>query len=180
MTRVELRSGESQESLLERFRKKVTRDKVLSEARYTKGTKGRKKRFFVSKSEQRRIALCKNHPPGTQANVAATKPTSLTRYKFKVELENGHEVVAYVCGKMRKYYIRILLGDRVLVELSPYDLEQGRIVYPLTLVGTSRFESRSSFYAFCRSNCRIRSINRLSYENPEFAITWGTMECLRA
>ena len=49
--------------------------------------------------------------------------------KFRVELENGHEVIAYVCGKMRKYYIRILLGDTVKVELSPYDLSQGRITY---------------------------------------------------
>jgi translation initiation factor IF-1 len=49
--------------------------------------------------------------------------------RFKVELDNGHEVLAYLSGKMRKYYIRILLGDRVRVELSPYDLERGRIVY---------------------------------------------------
>jgi translation initiation factor IF-1 len=49
--------------------------------------------------------------------------------KFRVELENGHEILAYPSGKMRKYYIRILLGDQVRVELSPYDLEQGRIVY---------------------------------------------------
>jgi translation initiation factor IF-1 len=49
--------------------------------------------------------------------------------KFRVELENGHEIIAYVCGKMRRYYIRILLGDQVRVELSPYDLSQGRIVY---------------------------------------------------
>ena len=49
--------------------------------------------------------------------------------QFRVELENGHEVLAYVCGKMRKYYIRILLGDRVRVEMSPYDLTRGRIVY---------------------------------------------------
>ncbi|OQY21394.1 MAG: translation initiation factor IF-1 [Anaerolineaceae bacterium 4572_32.1] len=49
--------------------------------------------------------------------------------RFKVELENGHEVLAYLAGKMRKYYIRILLGDRVKVELSPYNLAQGRIVY---------------------------------------------------
>ena len=48
---------------------------------------------------------------------------------FRVELEDGHEVLAYLSGKMRKYYIRILLGDRVRVELSPYDLEKGRIVY---------------------------------------------------
>jgi translation initiation factor IF-1 len=49
--------------------------------------------------------------------------------RFKVELDNGHEVLAYVSGKIRKYYIRILLGDRVKVELSPYDLGRGRIVY---------------------------------------------------
>lgn len=49
--------------------------------------------------------------------------------QFRVELENGHEVLAYLSGKMRKYYIRILLGDRVRVELSPYDLTRGRITY---------------------------------------------------
>jgi translation initiation factor IF-1 len=49
--------------------------------------------------------------------------------QFKVELDNGHEVLAYLSGKMRKYYIRILLGDRVRVEMSPYDLTRGRIVY---------------------------------------------------
>ena len=49
--------------------------------------------------------------------------------QFKVRLENGHEVLAYLSGKMRKYYIRILLGDRVRVEMSPYDLSRGRIVY---------------------------------------------------
>jgi translation initiation factor IF-1 len=49
--------------------------------------------------------------------------------QFKVRLDNGHEVLAYLSGKMRKYYIRILLGDRVRVEVSPYDLERGRIVY---------------------------------------------------
>jgi translation initiation factor IF-1 len=49
--------------------------------------------------------------------------------QFRVLLENGHEVLAYLSGKMRKYYIRVLLGDRVRVELSPYDLTRGRIVY---------------------------------------------------
>jgi translation initiation factor IF-1 len=49
--------------------------------------------------------------------------------KFRVELENGHNIIAYLSGKMRRFYIRLLLGDRVKVELSPYDLEQGRIVY---------------------------------------------------
>jgi len=49
--------------------------------------------------------------------------------QFRVRLDNGHEVLAYLSGKMRKYYIRILLGDRVRVEVSPYDLSRGRIVY---------------------------------------------------
>jgi len=49
--------------------------------------------------------------------------------RFKVELDNSHEVLAYVSGKIRRYYIRILLGDQVKVELSPYDLDRGRIVY---------------------------------------------------
>jgi translation initiation factor IF-1 len=49
--------------------------------------------------------------------------------QFRVRLDNGHEVLAYLSGKMRRYYIRILLGDRVRVELSPYDLTRGRIVY---------------------------------------------------
>jgi translation initiation factor IF-1 len=54
---------------------------------------------------------------------------ALPNTSFKVELENGHTVLAYLSGKMRKFYIRVLLGDRVRVELSPYDLERGRIVY---------------------------------------------------
>ncbi len=49
--------------------------------------------------------------------------------QFRVKLDNGHEILAYLAGRMRKYYIRILLGDRVRVEMSPYDLTRGRIVY---------------------------------------------------
>ncbi len=49
--------------------------------------------------------------------------------QFRVRLDNGHEVLAYLAGKMRKYYIRILLGDRVAVEMSPYDLSRGRITF---------------------------------------------------
>jgi len=48
---------------------------------------------------------------------------------FRVELENGHEVLAYAAGKMSKFKIRVLVGDRVSLELSPYDLTRGRIVY---------------------------------------------------
>jgi len=48
---------------------------------------------------------------------------------FRVELENGHQVLAYLSGKMRKNYIKVLEGDRVKVELSPYDLTRGRVTY---------------------------------------------------
>ena len=54
---------------------------------------------------------------------------ALPNTTFLVELENKHRVVAYVSGKMRKFYIKILPGDRVTVEMSPYDLGKGRIVY---------------------------------------------------
>ena len=49
--------------------------------------------------------------------------------RFRVNLENGHQIVAYTSGKMRKHHIRILAGDNVSLELSPYDLSKGRIVY---------------------------------------------------
>ncbi len=48
---------------------------------------------------------------------------------FRVELDNGHKILAYISGKMRMHYIRILPGDKVTVELSPYDLTKGRITY---------------------------------------------------
>ncbi len=48
---------------------------------------------------------------------------------FRVELENGHKVLAHISGKMRMHYIRILPGDKVVVELSPYDLSRGRIIF---------------------------------------------------
>lgn len=54
---------------------------------------------------------------------------ALPNTTFKVQLENGHEILAHSSGKMRMHYIRILPDDRVVVELSPYDLSRGRIVY---------------------------------------------------
>ena len=54
---------------------------------------------------------------------------SLPNAMFRVELDNGHKVLAHISGKMRMHYIRILPDDRVVVELSPYDLTRGRIVY---------------------------------------------------
>ncbi len=61
--------------------------------------------------------------------VEGTVIEALPNTQFLVELDNGHEVLAYLSGKMRRYYIRILLGDRVRLEMSPYDLNRGRITY---------------------------------------------------
>jgi len=54
---------------------------------------------------------------------------ALPNAMFRVELENGHEVLAHISGKMRKFRIRVMPGDKVTVELSPYDLTRGRITY---------------------------------------------------
>lgn len=61
--------------------------------------------------------------------VEGTVTQALANTQFRVELENGHEVLAHVAGKMRKHFIRIVPGDRVLVEISPYDLKRGRIIF---------------------------------------------------
>jgi translation initiation factor IF-1 len=60
-----------------------------------------------------------------EGKVKETLPNAM----FKVELENGHEILAHVSGKIRMHYIRILPGDKVTVEMSPYDLSKGRITY---------------------------------------------------
>ncbi|MCA9939918.1 MAG: translation initiation factor IF-1 [Anaerolineales bacterium] len=69
--------------------------------------------------------------------VEATVVEALPNTQFLVELDNGHKVLAYLSGKMRRYYIRILVGDRVRVEMTPYDLERGRITY--------RYRNNTSF-----------------------------------
>lgn len=61
--------------------------------------------------------------------VRGTVTETLSNAMFRVELENNHKVLAYPCGKMRRYFIRILPGDTVTIELSPYDLSKGRITY---------------------------------------------------
>jgi translation initiation factor IF-1 len=65
----------------------------------------------------------------SKIELEGTVVEALPNATFKVQLENGHEVLAYLSGKMRKFYIRILLGDRVRVEVSEYDLKRGRITY---------------------------------------------------
>ena len=66
-----------------------------------------------------------------QANIEldGTNKQALSNAMFRVELENGHEVVAHISGKMRKFYIKLLPGDKVKLEMSPYDLSKGRITY---------------------------------------------------
>ena len=54
---------------------------------------------------------------------------ALSNAMFRVQLENGHEIVAHISGKMRMHYIKILPGDKVAIEMSPYDLSKGRITY---------------------------------------------------
>ena len=63
--------------------------------------------------------------------VEGTVVEALPNAMFRVELPNGHEVMAHISGKIRMHYIRILPGDKVLIELSPYDLSRGRITYRL-------------------------------------------------
>jgi translation initiation factor IF-1 len=60
-----------------------------------------------------------------EGEIIETLPNTM----FRVRLENGHEIIAHISGKMRKHYIRILTGDKVKVEMTPYDLDKGRITY---------------------------------------------------
>ncbi len=71
-------------------------------------------------------------PKKEAIEVEGTVVESLPNAMFRVELPNGHRVLAHISGKIRKHYIRILLGDRVLIELSPYDMSRGRITYRFT------------------------------------------------
>jgi translation initiation factor IF-1 len=68
-------------------------------------------------------------PKREAIEVEGTVVEPLPNAMFRVELPNGHQVLAHASGKMRLHYIRILRGDKVLVELSPYDLSRGRITY---------------------------------------------------
>ncbi len=68
-------------------------------------------------------------PKEEAIEVVGTVVETLPNAMFRVELENKHVVLAHISGKMRKNFIRILPGDKILVELSPYDLTRGRIVY---------------------------------------------------
>ena len=70
-------------------------------------------------------------PKEEPIRVEGTVKEALPNAMFRVELPNGHEVLAHISGKIRMHYIRVLPGDKVLIELSPYDLKRGRITYRL-------------------------------------------------
>src|SRR6266568_2751595 len=95
--------------------------------------------------------------------IEGTVVESLPNAFFRVELDNGHKVLAHISGKMRMHYIRILPDDRVVVELSPYDLSRGRIVYRykkqqqasrIRFSGESTVKVKPSVKKIC-SKCRI-------------------------
>ncbi|MAE76892.1 MAG: translation initiation factor IF-1 [Planctomycetes bacterium] len=69
--------------------------------------------------------MAKEEPIEVEALVKEALPNA----RFRVELDSGHKILAYVAGKLRKHWIRVLPGDRVTVQMSPYDLTKGRIVY---------------------------------------------------
>lgn len=79
----------------------------------------------IATSQDRFQYMAKEDVIQMEGVVVETLPNTV----FRVELENGHTVTAHISGKMRKHYIRILTGDRVTVELTPYDLTKGRITY---------------------------------------------------
>jgi translation initiation factor IF-1 len=68
-------------------------------------------------------------PKKESIEVEGTVVEPLPNAMFRVDLPNGHRVLAHISGRIRKHYIKILLGDKVLIELSPYDLSRGRITY---------------------------------------------------
>ena len=89
---------------------------------------------FRPRKKKRRTTEVDDRPPGPTTTsdsvvVEGVVVDSLPNARFKVRMENGHEVLAHISGKMRKHFIRILNGDKVTVELSPYDLTRGRITY---------------------------------------------------
>ncbi len=71
-------------------------------------------------------------PKKEAIEVEGTVVESLPNAMFRVELPNGHKILAHISGKIRMHYIKILPGDKVLIELSPYDLSRGRITYRFT------------------------------------------------
>jgi len=89
------------------------------------GQNARHTKWRVKEIYQEEITLAKEENIEMEGKVIETLPNTV----FRVQLENGHVVTAHISGKMRKHYIRILTGDLVKVEMTPYDLTKGRITY---------------------------------------------------
>jgi len=89
--------------------------------------RSRKRNPGLAKAKNKAKESSSAKEEGIQVEGTVLEP--LPNAMFNVELDNGHKVLAHISGKMRMHYIRILPGDRVLIELSPYDLTRGRVVY---------------------------------------------------
>ena len=89
---------------------------------------------------------------------------ALSNAMFRVELENGHEITAHISGKMRMHYIKILPGDKVRVEMSPYDLSKGRIAFRASL------KKRTPDCIIVRRKGRLYVINK---KNPKYKVRQG-------
>ena len=90
-----------------------------------RGVSGRLPHLLRPGQGARTVGMAKEESIRMEGTVIETLPNTT----FRVELENGHKVMAHISGRMRKHYIRILTGDQVTVELTPYDLSKGRIVF---------------------------------------------------
>ena len=99
---------------------------------------------------------------------------ALSNAMFRVELENGHEITAHISGKMRMHYIKILPGDKVKVEMSPYDLSKGRIVFrykeQYIMKTRTSIKKRSADCKIVRRKGRLYVINK---KNPKFKMRQG-------
>ena len=108
--------------------------------------------------------------------VEGTVVETLPNTNFKVELENGHQILAHISGKLRMNYIKILPGDKVKVELSPYDLTRGRITWRAKLTqdiyfdqGGAKMKVRPSVKKMC-DKCKVikrKGVIRVICENPK-------------
>lgn len=99
---------------------------------------------------------------------------ALSNAMFRVELENGHEITAHISGKMRMHYIKILPGDKVRVEMSPYDLSKGRIVLDINkkqnMKTRASLKKRTPECKIVRRKGRLYVINK---KNPKFKMRQG-------
>ena len=97
-----------------------------------------------------------------EGKIVAVLPSTM----FRVELENGHQVLAHISGKLRKHFIKITTGDTVKMEMSPYDLDKARIVYRLRNAEVNRNPPKRSYGPSRRSTDSAKSSNKPTKPNP--------------